>query len=319
AVAAARAAVTPATRAYFARYWANGFVPHPISLARTAAWFLQSVTGFFRGFLQVPFPGIWLAMIAAGALSLRKDLRVLLMLTGPAGAALLAAFLGLYPFADRALAFAAPGLLVLTSASASAPEGWPVPLRRAAGYGLAAVMALLASAGLFARHPIVDPEPTRPLVEELARRQEPSDAVYVYYGARQAFSFYGPRAGLPMGSVVLGGCHRLHPAEYLAELDPLLGHSRAWILIAHDLRPLNERALLVDYLRRVGHELSSYQAPGSIRGRNPALFLFDLSRPASAEDRAAASFVPPLSKASLALAARFGCDAGPQAPDPQIP
>ena len=316
AAAAARAQATAATRAYFRRFWADGFAPHA-QAARTGEWILRAVVDFFRVFLELPAPILWLVPLAAGAWCLRKRPFVLWMLAGPAGIALGASFGGLYPFARRALAFSAPGMLGLAAASFLALERTGAA-RRAAG---AAFVALAAAAGIAAqltRHPVMDPEPTRPLLEELARARGPSEPVYVYYGARQAFAFYGLRAGIDPRSAVFGGCHRLNPEEYLEELAPLFGSPRAWILIAHDLPALREREFLERYLGEAGSLVSTFPARRNGEPPAPELLLFDLSKPAPSRDARIAFPRPALSRQDLALASRLGCDGGPQSPDPEF-
>ena len=318
AVFAARSALPPETRAYFRRFWFDGFPPHPVSAAASGIWAVGALAGFVRNFLEVPYPAVWLILAAAGAWALRANPRALALLIGPAALALAAAFAGLYPFAHRALAFFAPGFLAAVAASATVLDRSRIPAKRAAAFGLALAPVVLAAGALGARHPVVDMEPTRRVVEELAKRRKPSEPVYVYYGARQAFAFYGARSGLTAGPVVFGGCHRSSPSDYLPELDPLRGHGRAWVFIAHDLDVLNERALLIGYLKTIGIELWEIRVRGASRGGSPELLLFDLTADLRPETPAGEYPVPALSKASASLANRFGCE-GPVAFDPRLP
>jgi hypothetical protein len=142
--------------------------------------------------------------------------------------------------------------------------------------------------------------------------------LYVYYGARQAFAFYGPRAGVAASSVVYGGCHRLDPAAYVRELEGLVGHSRVWVLVAHDIPFLKERPLILGYLRRAGHETTEFRARTPNR-MDPTVYQFDLSGPGTERVRAMEFPTPVLTGRALEAARRLGCNGGPQTPDPELP
>jgi hypothetical protein len=146
------------------------------------------------------FPGkVMLALVVAGAvaLALRPGRRLALaLLVVPGAVAFAAALAGAYPWGGirqdmfllaMVYATAAAGLEGLAGLAARAAGPWA-----AAGLGAVAVAALAWTGGtrvaLLARS--AGAEPMRPVAAELARRLDPGERVYVYWGAVPAFRYY---------------------------------------------------------------------------------------------------------------------------------
>lgn len=113
------------------------------------------------------------------------------LMAGPLAAAFGASLLGLYPIALRVTLFAAPLVLVLVVAGATAILEHATP-----GIRPFAALVLLCSLGFlpyFAVLGALDPagwEHGRPLISELARRARAGDAIYVDAGSLPAWVFY---------------------------------------------------------------------------------------------------------------------------------
>jgi hypothetical protein len=93
---------------------------------------------------------------------------------------------------------------------------------------------------------------------------------------------------------VLGGCRRGDPRQYLAELDEFRGRPRAWLLFAHELPQLHERALMLRYLDAIGRVRDSVIVRGHDADGNSAsvsLYRYDLSDPARLASASASSFL----------------------------
>jgi hypothetical protein len=128
--------------------------------------------------------------------------------------------------------------------------------------------------------PVYRRENITPAFDYLRVHGEARDVRYVYYGAAPAFEFYAARDGLDSARAVLGGCHRSDARAYLAELDALRGRPRVWLLFAHELPRLRERALMLRYLDAIGIARDSVITDGGDVDGTPSrvyLYRYDLS------------------------------------------
>jgi hypothetical protein len=282
AVAWARGTMTHDDILYMQRFWAYALMPMPPRELRDLAWPLARMTTVYGGGgLRYPAPGVFLvlAWIGAWALWVRARDRAWLLL-GPILATLAAAALHIYPFAPRLVLFLFPAFLILTAAGAEA-LGRFGPAGRRAAVGATALCAGLALFGLMRDPPPYAPEPLKPVLEPLRRAWQPGDRVYVYYGAEKAFVYYARRYGFAPGTYVLGSCAREDLHVYLRELDAFRGAPRVWLVIAHPA--LDEDAILVGYLDRIGVRRAAFQArgrsPGTRADEHAFAYLYDLSDP----------------------------------------
>ena len=99
--------------------------------------------------------------------------------------------------------------------------------------------------------------------------------MYAFYGAGQAFAWYGPRLGLP--SWVQGQCHRGDVRAYFHELDALRGET-AWIVFTHARGAFDEVEPMLAYLRAIGTQTAMIEDPDGNRGAAAAFaYRFDLT------------------------------------------
>jgi hypothetical protein len=213
--------VAPSDLAYLRAFWADGF---PGSPARA-----------LDHLMRVPPGVVWLALVVVGLwIAVRARRTALLVGVGPVVAAYVAAGLGWYPFADRLVLFLVPIAVLLI-----AQVRWAV---------LLAVPQVVVS--LFpVRH-----EDLRTVARAVAAQHEKGDAVYVYYGAVPAFSYYS--AGTSV-SADAGGCHRGAGERYFSELDRYRGR-RLWLVVGHSYH--SEDSLLTRYLGRTRPVLATVTA-----------------------------------------------------------
>ena len=130
------------------------------------------------------------------------------------------------------------------------------------------------------------------LCASVAAQAQPEDAIYIYYGARQAMRFYGPRAGLTRWTE--GACHRGETRAYYHELDQFRGHPRVWFIWTHALPRYREPEAIRSYLESIGRRVTSIDDnPDDVEGGTQA-GLYDLSDPVRLAGSSAASHpVPP--------------------------
>ncbi len=304
----ARALTTPGTMEYFRQFWIAGFPPRPFHFRSFRGWVYDSFPEFWTGFLQVPLPKIGLGLLVAGIVSRIRKPGLLTILLLPGVAALAAASSWLYPFEQRSIAFLAPATIVLCAASLD----WLARAGRrtgpaAAALGCAFVVAL-AAAGLARHHPFADRQATRELLVELARLRQPGDTIFVDGGARQAFGFYGPRAGLSLDGVIAGPCHGPTVEAFENTLAPLQGRRRVWLFVSELVFTHWLDRILDDYLPGRGRRL--YSLFGRTDQPNTRIILLDLS--GAPQPRR------PRRPAARVLHRHKWCVGGPQVPDPEF-
>ena len=286
--------VSAANLEYFRWFWSGGFMPFPPQSLEDAIWVFRKLTWAFGAFAAdlsraggglhyrwswvftvVSVVGLWALVRRRPALGLTIALTIVL------SAALSAAYV--YPFTARLFAFLLPGLLLATAAGAEyLLEQWPIRLRALSPIAL----AVLGGAPVYAvatALPPYRPQHTRPLIQRIDARFAPGDAVYVYYGAGQAFRYYQRRGltDVPEGAVTMGRCETESPRGYLRQFDALRGQSGVWVLVS-TTTTTGPAALVVAYLNRIGH-LRESVVHGAATGfpvEAAALYLFDLSDPA---------------------------------------
>ena len=165
-------------------------------------------------------------------------------------------------------------LLLAAAAGAHAIVGWSVQQARVAGAALALVfVGIPVHAAVKTRPPFMI-QPLRPVLEEVVRRRDPGDRIYVDYAAVQAFMYYASRFRFEPSELIIGICAPTDRRDYLRQLDRLRGFSRVWVVGTHLSRI--ERALTIGYLERIGRRLDTvFEAPaqGACRFRRlrPAL------------------------------------------------
>ena len=250
---------------YFRWFWSGGFMPFPPTTPGEAVWVINKLTWAFGAFaadlsragggLNYRWSWVFTSVCLLGLWTLLRRHRVAgitISLSMLLAAALSAA--EIYPFTARLFAFLLPGLLIATAAGAERLLSiWPARLRALSPVAL----ALLGGAPVYAAAtslPPYRPQHTRPLIEHLAERYTPGDAVYIYYGAGQAFRYYQGRGliSLPSQEVLMGRCETESPRAYLQQLDPLRGRSGVWVLVSTTAATGSPAALIVAYLDRIG-------------------------------------------------------------------
>jgi hypothetical protein len=285
ATLAARAAVTPESGGMLREYWAEGFPPTSMAAFRATVWPLDRLEFLFgtgrQGSLCYPMPLLYIALTAAGFIALwKQDRRSGLLLVAPVIIALAAAVARQYPFSNRLILYLVPTFLI---AIAAAVEWIRVRLSMRWPPAGAVAMALLAAPTVV---PVLtDPPPyrledTRPVLAYLQSKREKNDAIYVYYGAMHAVTYYGSQYGLVPTDYAVGRYHRGNNRCYLEDIDTFRGQRRLWIVIAHPYLETRERDDILGYLDSIGVKRDSFSVPSRAPGRNPPaaeIFLYDLS------------------------------------------
>lgn len=281
---------------FMVEYWQAGFpdwtrpVDALLFFPRHAAGCVQHLL-FFRGPDLAP---VWLLAwmkLAIAALCLlaawgvaatfrQSPWRSLVLLTPLALAALLAS-LRVYPLLERLGIWTVPSILLLAAVGVQDFAG----RSRLRGLLVAAAIGILAPILLSTF--LLQPPPTvgqavRPVVEELTRRVEAGDIVYVPCGAGQlGLRFYARRTGLDQRvEIVEGVCHGAREG-YVREAESLAAEqSRVWLF--YSLRPRGHAEWVLDVYESTGVVLDEIEDPhGRVGLGSTRALLFDLPDAAS--------------------------------------
>jgi hypothetical protein len=289
--------LAPASHRYMTMFWGDGFWPMSLERGEILTWPLLRIASTLGSQLSLP-RGIAVCsavLVFVGAWGMwRRDRRAAMLLVAPVLVTLGVSAARLYPFTERLVLFLIPLLLLLLAAGVWAMIEALVPKRFVLAAVAAATLILFAvdARALRDAPPVYRREEITPAIAYLRQHAQSADRSYVYYGAVPAFEFYA-RNRLDSASYVLGGCHRGDPRQYLAELDEFRGRPRAWLLFAHELPRLHERALMLRYLDAIGFVRDSMIVRGHDADGNSAsvsLYLYDLSDPARLASASASSF-----------------------------
>jgi hypothetical protein len=289
--------LAPASHRYMSMFWGDGFWPMSLERGELLAWPPLRIASTLGSQLSLP-RGIAVcsaALVVVGALGAwRRDRRTAMLLVAPVLLTLGASAARLYPFTERLVLFLIPLLLLLLAAGVWATVEALVPKRFVLAAMAAAMLTLIAvdARSLCDAPPVYRREEITPAIAYLRRHARAEDGSYVYYGAVPAFDFYA-RDRSDSASSVQGGCHRGDPRLYLAELDAFRGRPRAWMLFAHELPRLHERALMLRYLDAIGRVRDSVIVRGHDADGDPSsvsLYLYELSDEAKLTSASASSF-----------------------------
>jgi hypothetical protein len=299
AAGAAMRLLDPATNRFMQAFWRDGFPPPLSEPLALLTWLPRQLFAAFAHFLLfVTPPALVLLLVAplaaVAAIGLVQLVRFhpgrAALLSAPIIAGVAAAAAGLLPLRHRVALHAVWPILVLAITGVAALENRLRQRRPRFASAIAPLAAapLVLIVLLAARPPHSSGQETRPIIEELARRWNAGDGLYVYCGARHAIAFYGPRHRLD--AWVANDCSHDDARAYLREVDALRGRSRVWFFSM--LFPGTDATIVRSYLRTIGSEEEAISGVSVIgqKGRGVDLYRYDLSDPARLAATSAAAF-----------------------------
>ncbi len=232
----------PATEIFMKEFWSEGFPPG--SVAGYGPWLLGQLYGVVAYFLifVVPSGGaltvvaiipMLFALVGTRSLGRRSVWRTALVLA-PLVVAVVCATAGLLPLRTRVSLYAGWPILLLAMVGVEAVLRSKSRAVRCAVLLVVFLVGGLPTAGvLFDSPPPYRTQQIRTVLEEVAEKRQLGDELWVYYGARHAIDFYGPRMGFEEWDQ--GGMHRGDARAYLRELDRFRGRERVWVVFTHAL------------------------------------------------------------------------------------
>jgi hypothetical protein len=256
-------------------YWTGHFLPLPPKSLGDLLWLADHYFGFLAypgglGGTEVKIGGIAAALFLIGLVAIgRERWPVAVALIMPALLALFASALNKYPFAGRLLLFLVPLMLlgVARGMWVVASELWRTqPFAAAIFLGLLLLAPAIETYQTLQRPPRY--EQITPVIDKIRDQWQPGDKVYIYYGAKPAFTFYTRENPFPPG-VVFGERHRGERTAFCEEMQKFAGEPRVWLLFSH--RHEAEESLIRAYAESLG------RCDREIRYDGAAAYLFDFS------------------------------------------
>lgn len=251
-------------------------------------WLLDALGRFFYhplGFLDIT-DGIAIFAFIVGCIAFYyRDRIILLVITAPIIATLLAAYLEQYPFRERLVLFLAP-LAILIVAEGIATLLNPPRFRRwGQVLGAFVFAALVAFPFVRASYLVVHPlqvEEIKPVIAYVQTHQQPTDRLYIYAMGESQFKYYAPQYGFTADeyvqgkhSMAVGGRRNRELSEqrvrqFRREVRQFRGQPRVWFLFCNALA--EEEQTFLSLMQPIGQPLDLYRQPGAF------VYLYDLTR-----------------------------------------
>jgi len=257
------------------QHWTDQFVPLG---AQALPWLARAFVELFAWPAGIPAVLLAAPLFLVGSwTTATSDRAGLFLLLAPLLLACAASAWRLYPFGGRAILFAVPPVMLLIAAGATrVARATPRPTLALA----VAASALLFEPAFAALTHLTRPHiyPPHRTPQELARAIDhveqhwrDGDHLYVHFEAQWAFDYYRRFLDEEV-QYTLGSLAQDDLSDYAAELDPLLGRDRAWVVFSDIVDYVAEHETwIVRYLESRGTLVDRLDPPGA------SLYLFDLS------------------------------------------
>lgn len=191
--------------------------------------FAYPTSDIFNYSVEVLF--IFIASIGFITLLISRNWTVLALLIIPMVCTLAAAIARLYPYhGERQTIFLLPMIYILIG------FGFDYLLKiDRKKVAVIPLVVILGIGGLMSTYDYLNwqgVENIKPIVKMLSSSYEPGDEIYIYYGARYAFSYYYRDNG---DNWIVGVSGRDQPEKYLRQLDEELlpAQNRVWLVFSH--------------------------------------------------------------------------------------
>lgn len=277
--------------------WKNegAFMPFPPVSPSDIGWYIRTFFTIFANptfkFIQdgsmTAIGGIAAFAFIIGCISMFSERRdKFFLLISPTLFTLLASGLNLYPFLNRTLLFIVPSFMLFIAEGAGEIKDKTAGSSRI--IGILFICLLLSYPLLSAANHLIKPqvrEEIKPVLNYVRNNWQDGDMVYLHYGSKPAFKYYGKRYGFKEDDYIPGAfagdkndfyafsVDNLN--EFTVDLDKLRGKKRVWVLFAH-LPPsragIRDESFFEYYLNSTGTKLDYYKSVDS------AVYLYNMSK-----------------------------------------
>lgn len=252
-------------------------------------WLLDAFGRFF--YRPMGFPGVvdavaMVAFIVGCIVYYRTNQDLLIALTAPFVATLIASYLHKYPFRERLILFLAPlamliiaeGIVFLISRFRDRSLSGSIIGLVGAIFLCALILPTVSRANKLVINPELKHE-IRPVIEYIASHDRPGDIIYVHQG-KQQFIYYADKFGYAPQDYILSPDNLSDEDDEISKwrkfpskIKPFYGRPRVWFVATTDDAEA-EAAALVKHLNRFGGQVDSFKQPGAF------VYLYDLSNSA---------------------------------------
>ncbi len=266
-----------ATNTILINYWRDSFMPVPPW--HNIAWFHEAFSAMLTYPVGLTNVSIGIALLFVGCVSLFfRKWQLALILIMPFLTTLVASGLEKYPFSDRLLLFIVPIVFLLVAEGIERPRLILLKFNPLIAFGVWIILVslLLYKPINIARYHFLYPkmeEHIKPIMAYLSQNRQNTDTIYIYYGARPAFTYYALPFGFEDGDYIFGVFSRQDPDKYIQEINELNGRKRVWFVFSHNCRQctVNEEAFFLEYLGEIGMKIDELKSPRT------SVYLYDLS------------------------------------------
>ena len=271
-------------------YWNRGFAPlHNVSnyfqwihvtLAKELSYFLTAWMQFTVPQITLIAKVLLLLSIPGTIFLVRKHSIATLLLFSPVLIAIFLATARILPFDGRVAIYASWSIIISGIAGISAFQYWlPLLFRPVIAIAVSMIIALpiiLLTIVLPSERPPFNAQSSQPVLRKLKKQLQPGDILYVYFKARHALKFYGPKEGV--NNYVIGNSYD-SIVPFLREVDKFKGNKRVWFVFSQWTPKQPFPDSIKAYLGNViGKEISKISDPdGNVEDLEVAAHLYDLS------------------------------------------
>ncbi|RYF92358.1 MAG: hypothetical protein EOO00_07350 [Chitinophagaceae bacterium] len=278
-------------------YWSAGFAPTG-KLVGLILWIprviVEELNFFLTAWMKFEYPAITAIAITLGIFStagiyfmLQRSVVPAIIVFAPLLIALILSITRILPFSGRIAIYATWPVLIGGLAGlqwlsgiqwiAGIPNRYlrPVYYRVFAILLIAPLVIILALAP--AERPPFHQQPSQPVLHAMKQKMQPGDVIYVYYKARHAMAFYGPKEHI--GPFVEGRYFDF-TERYLREVDQFKGQPRVWFFFSQ----WTEKQPFPDAIKKymgtvIGKAIDSIPDPyGGKQDLEAAAYLYDLRK-----------------------------------------
>ncbi len=249
-------------------YWKDSFMPvaKPTAMVK---WWMNRAFHLFDELL--PGPGLSkfyiltfiLYVASLGHLLIRRQYRLIYLLTAPIFLHILLSALHLYPFDIRLVLYHLP-LYCIVLAYGIYQSAMLIGKKRAVAVAICIVGVAIFAGKILSNFPM-KVEEIRPLISKVNTEIQPGDAAYIYYYTKPVYLYYAETGRVHFRNAhVYGGT--IHPdnTPLAGDLRDVRGH--VWLFFSHvhptDAKRQEERRMISDLQQR-GEVLKEFEEKGA--------------------------------------------------------
>ncbi len=271
-------------------YWNRGFAPSQnvsdyfewiyVTIAKELSFFLTAWMEFTVPQITLISKVLLLLSIPGIIFLVRQQAIATLIFFSPVLIAIFLATARILPFDGRVAIYASWPFIISGLAGVTALQYWlPLLFRPVVALAVSMMIALpiiLLTIMSPAERPPFNGQSSQPVIRKLKEQLQPGDILYVYFKARHALNFYGPKESVT--NYITGNSYD-SIVPFLREVDKFKGNKRVWFFFSQWTPKQPFPDSIKTYLGNViGKEILKIPDPdGNVEDLEVAAHLYDLS------------------------------------------